>query len=33
MNGMTVKLLKKFDNISWNKAIIELHKPDNVGKI
>lgn len=26
------KLLKKFDNISWNKAIIELHKPDNVGK-
>jgi ATP-dependent DNA helicase RecG len=26
------QLLKKFDNISWNKAIIELHKPDNVGK-
>ena len=25
-------MLKKFDNISWNKAIIELHKPDNVGK-
>jgi ATP-dependent DNA helicase RecG len=26
------QLLKKFDYISWNKAIIELHKPDNVGK-
>jgi ATP-dependent DNA helicase RecG len=26
------QVLKKFDNISWNKAIIELHKPDNVGK-
>ena len=26
------KILRKFDNISWNKAIIELHKPDNVGK-
>src|SRR5210317_1717965 len=26
------QLLKKFDDISWNKAIIELHKPDNVGK-
>jgi ATP-dependent DNA helicase RecG len=26
------QLLKKFDNISWNKAIIELHKADNVGK-
>jgi ATP-dependent DNA helicase RecG len=26
------QLLKKFYNISWNKAIIELHKPDNVGK-
>jgi ATP-dependent DNA helicase RecG len=26
------QLLKKFDNISWNKAIIELHKPDNIGK-
>jgi len=26
------QLLKQFDNISWNKAIIELHKPDNVGK-
>ncbi|MDC1177307.1 ATP-dependent DNA helicase RecG [Candidatus Pelagibacter sp.] len=26
------QLLKKFNNISWNKAIIELHKPDNVGK-
>jgi ATP-dependent DNA helicase RecG len=27
-----IQLLKKFDDISWNKAIIELHKPDNVGK-
>ncbi len=25
-------ILKKFDNISWNKSIIELHKPENVGK-
>jgi len=24
--------LKKFDNISWNESIIELHKPENVGK-
>ena len=24
--------LKKFDNISWNNSIIELHKPENVGK-
>ncbi len=24
-------ILSKFGNISWNKAIIELHKPENVG--
>jgi ATP-dependent DNA helicase RecG len=24
-------ILKKFDNISWNESIIELHKPENVG--
>ena len=26
------KILKIFANISWNKSIIELHKPENVGK-
>ena len=25
-------ILNKFDNITWNKSIIELHKPENVGK-
>ncbi len=25
-------ILKLFDNISWNKSIIELHKPENIGK-
>ena len=25
-------ILNKFDNINWNEAIIELHKPENVGK-
>ena len=25
------KYIKKFDNISWNDAIKELHKPENVG--
>ena len=25
-------ILKKFNNISWNNSIIELHKPENVGK-
>tara|TARA_B100001057_G_scaffold489778_1_gene576748 strand:- start:1593 stop:3641 length:2049 start_codon:yes stop_codon:yes gene_type:complete len=25
-------IMSKFNNISWNKAIIELHKPENVGK-
>ncbi len=24
-------ILKKFDNISWNESIIELHKPKNIG--
>ena len=31
MNGI-VKKLNKFDNISWNKSIKELHKPENIGK-
>ena len=26
------KILKKFNNISWNNSIIELHKPENIGK-
>ena len=26
------KVLKKFKNISWNESIIELHKPENIGK-
>ncbi len=26
------KILKRFNNISWNDSIIELHKPENVGK-
>ena len=25
-------ILEKFDKISWNQSIIELHKPENVGK-
>ncbi len=25
-------ILKRFNNISWNESIIELHKPENVGK-
>ena len=25
-------ILKKFSYISWNESIIELHKPDNIGK-
>ncbi len=25
-------ILKKFDNISWNDSIKELHKPENIGK-
>jgi ATP-dependent DNA helicase RecG len=24
-------ILDKFDNIKWNEAIVELHKPDNIG--
>ena len=27
------QILKRFDGINWNKAIIELHRPENVGKI
>ena len=26
------EILKKFDNISWNDSIVELHKPENIGK-
>ena len=26
------KLLKKFNNISWKNAILELHKPENINK-
>ncbi len=26
------EVLKKFDFISWNKSIVELHKPENIGK-
>jgi ATP-dependent DNA helicase RecG len=25
-------ILKKFDNFSWNESIVDLHKPENVGK-
>ncbi len=25
-------IIKKFDNITWNESIIELHKPENIGK-
>ena len=25
-------ILNKFDNVKWNEAIIELHKPENIGK-
>ncbi len=25
-------ILKKFDNFSWNNSIIEIHKPENIGK-
>jgi ATP-dependent DNA helicase RecG len=25
-------ILKEFNNISWNEAIVKLHKPENVGK-
>ncbi|MBD1140688.1 ATP-dependent DNA helicase RecG [Pelagibacterales bacterium SAG-MED39] len=27
----TKSIIDKFENISWNKAIIELHKPENTG--
>ncbi len=26
------KVMNNFNNISWNKAILELHNPDNIGK-
>ncbi len=26
------EILKNFDFISWNKSIVELHKPENIGK-
>ena len=26
------EIMKKFDNISWNNSIKELHKPQNIGK-
>ena len=26
-------ILEKFDNISWNNSIKEIHKPENIGKI
>ena len=26
------KILKKFEDISWNKAIFKLHQPENIGK-
>ena len=29
---LSKELLKKFNNISWKNAIIELHKPENVNK-
>ena len=25
-------ILKKFDYVSWNDSIKELHKPENIGK-
>ena len=25
-------IIKKFNNITWNESIIELHKPENIGK-
>ncbi len=26
------QIVKKFGNLSWNNAIVELHKPENIGK-
>ncbi len=26
------KIIKKFGNLSWNSSIVELHKPENIGK-
>ena len=28
----SINIMKKFDNISWNDSIKELHKPENIGK-
>ncbi len=28
----STEIIKKFGNFSWNKSIIELHKPENIGK-
>ena len=28
----TDEILKKFNGISWNNSIVELHKPENIGK-
>ena len=28
----SLDILNKFGKLSWNKAIVELHKPENVGK-
>ena len=32
MNGI-LKILKKFNNISWNNSIKKLHKPENIGNL
>ena len=26
------EIIKKFGNLSWNNSIVELHKPENIGK-
>ena len=28
----SINIIKKFNNIGWNESIIELHKPENIGK-
>ena len=30
--GLENRQIKKFDNISWNSSIIQLHRPENIGK-
>ena len=27
MNGLSSKILKNFDNVTWNEAIVNLHNP------